>query len=704
MIQALAITDLVLTEEQEQNLVRIVEDGAKSARKAQGLEENSKPGDQPKAYSWLWWRWMAELSFDNDFSWRPGLPPRGQITTGVEGMKIFTKSNQSANTPKDHARQLKSKIGSAVLKNNRFFGHKAEGLEDAGDPAIPAIQRRLRHRAKVSGFRDSMDTAIFKSLLSGEVVAIPSYKKTVKFKPVTARVVMDDKGFPVVSSATKSVVTEKDKWEAGADGRDYLIKDRAISKSTGSDPIYSKKPAKMLQPVVTKAGADFNLIHFMDLIVDPRWSSLDDADLIGNEFSWTFDELNAFLMNAGQTINENLDAYRNITKTGSAYLEYKARAKGSRGEDDDGASPGAGAGSQAKNDEMQPRIRMRQFFTKADILGLGARQNIWVIMDVELGIPLIYAHADDVVDVEPERGHPYRVIRAIETPDRWYGVPLHEDLWDDMNTIDSILNKIAVAVANSGNAVFVRTDMIKNYKDDKKILLNSDVPNVVEKTADPREVIHVEAIVPQIQELEASLNLALQRAQSKFGLSGAGQTVTDALPGTETATGQQILEESANMHVDAMIRELSKGIDVCVADFMKIELDNLDVADLINQLGDADAQAVIDWVESHRGDSYANSIEVVLAAITDTQTFAKNAQVMQLLQAWIQWPPPYQAVHKSVFVKALHDLDVNDPESLLITANEILAKEQALLAPAAAPTGVQPVAQPAAGDAAPPLE
>jgi hypothetical protein len=675
MIKALAITSLVLTEDQETTLIRVAEDGAKHARRSQGLTDTAKPGDEPIPYSWLWWRWIAERAYDNDFSWRPGLPPRGKIDQGVEGMKVFTKSNQSMNTPQDHLRQLKSKISGALLKDHRFFGHKAEGPEDAAHPAIPAIQRRLRHRSKVSGFRDSMESCIFKSLLCGESVCIPSYKKVIRYTPIQKKVAMDDKGFPIISAATKSLVMEDDEWVPGPDGRDVLKKDPSISKSAGSEVALSTRPAKILQPRVVKSGADFNLVHYMDLIVDTRWTSLDEADLIGNEFSWTFDELRAFLSNSGQIIPGNLEEYKTSTQTGSAYLDAKSRAKPSRGEVDTDLNTGAGAGSSSTSPEMQPRIRMRQYFLKADILGVGARQNIWCIMDVELNQPIIYSLAEDVLDVDPDRGHPYRVIRAIETSDRWYGVSLYETMWDDLNTIDSRLNQISVACASAGNAVFVNSAIIKDYKNNKQIRLNSSTPNEVERGADPREAIHVEEITPQIKELEDSLNLALQRAQSKFGLSGAGQTVTQALPGTETATGQQILEDNANQHVESMIKELGKGIDQCVSDFMKIELDNIDTDDLLAQLGEVDAQLVLAWVEENKA-QYTNAIEVVLSSISDTQTLAKNSQIIQILMQWMQWPPAYQAIHKTIFIKMLRDLDCEDPESLLVTTNEIMAASQ----------------------------
>lgn len=677
-MKALAITSLTLTDEQEQELYNVCEEGANSARKGQGQEADWDCTKQPKQYSWLWWRWISELAFEGDFSWRVGLTPRGAITTGVEGLKVFSNSNLSMNTPADHHAQLRVKISRSLLKDHRFFGAKPEGNEDQhAAKAIEQIQRRLRHRSKKSGFRDQMETSINRALLSGEQVLLPTYSQRIIYKPVQARVVLDATGRPLQSLKTKTIVTELDAWTDNPEtGRCHLDKDQDIHRAIGSELKYSAKPVKLMQAEVINDGARFDRIHPMDFICDPRWSTIDEADYKGNEFSMPLDDIKAMLEAKGQLIPEAWEEYREKVKTGSKKLARKDQAKESVGEiDEDSIDASSGAGSRSASDDMQPRILLRQQFVKADTLKLGHRQDIWVITDVETQTPLIYNFASEIVEVDPDRGHPYRCIRGEEVIDRWYGRPIYQRMWDDLIAIDSRLNQIQLECDAAGNIVFVNGKVIVGWNKEKRLEIRSRVPNEVTSGADPREAIHVETIQPQINEIESSLDLALQRAQAKNGLSGAGQTVSKALPGTETATGQQILEDAQNAVLENLVKELAKGIDTCISDFTKIELDNIDQADLVKQMGPENAKLVMDWVANNE-ESYDSAIEILIAAIVDTTTLDKNSQAMAVGEKWIMWPPAYQPSWKPLFEKMLMSLDIDNPSQFLLTINEINAAIQ----------------------------
>lgn len=695
-MKALAITSLTLTDEQEQELYNVCEEGANAARKGQGQEADWDCTKEPKQYSWLWWRWISELSFEGDFSWRVGLRPRGAITTGVEGLKVFSNSNLSMNTPADHHSQLRVKISRSLLKDHRFFGAKPEGNEDKhAAQAIEQIQRWLRHRSKKSGFRDQMETSVNRSLLSGEQVLLPAYSQRVVYKPILARVVLDQNGRPLQSAATKTIVTELDAWEDREGGRSHLVKDPDIHRATGSELQYSAKPMKLMQAEVINDGARFDRIHPMDFICDPRWATIDEADYKGNEFSMPLDDIKVMLEAKGQLIPQAWEDYREKVKTGSKKLARKDQAKESIGEvDEDSIDASSGAGSRSSSEDMQPRILLRQQFIKADTLGLGHRQDLWVITDVETQTPLIYDFASEIVEVDPDKGHPYRCVRGEEVIDRWYGRPIYQRMWDDLIAIDSRLNQIQLECDASGNIIFVNGKFIVGWNKEKKLEIRSRVPHEVTSGADPREAIHVETIQPQIQEIEASLDLALQRAQAKNGLSGAGQTVSKALPGTETATGQQILEDAQNAVLENLVKELAKGIDTCISDFTKIELDNIDQAELVKRLGPDNAKLVMDWVAANEG-AYDSAIEILIAAIVDTTTLDKNSQAMAVGEKWIAWPLAYQPSWKPLFEKMLMSLDIDNPSQFLQTQNDLLlaqsAQPAAPMAPAPDAASMEPI-------------
>jgi hypothetical protein len=275
-------------------------------------------------------------------------------------------------------------------------------------------------------------------------------------------------------------------------------------------------------------------------------------------------------------------------------------------------------------------------------------------------------------------------VRGEEVIDRWYGRPIYQRMWDDLIAIDSRLNQIQLECDAAGNIIFVNGKFIVGWNKEKKLEIRSRVPNEVTSGADPREAIHVETIQPQIQEIEASLDLALQRAQAKNGLSGAGQTVSKALPGNETATGQQILEDAQNAVLENLVKELAKGRNTCISDFTKIEIDNIDQAALIKHMGPDNAGMVLEWIASNK-DSYDSAIEILIAAIVDTTTLDKNSQAMAVGKEWIMWPPAYQPSWRPLFEKVLMSLDIDNPSQFLQTQNELLLAQSAQPAAPMAP-------------------
>lgn len=687
-LKTLCITNLLLNEEKEQKLINACVESAKAARKSQGVPNDWDRVSAPLEYKWMWWRWISELSYGNDFSWRVDLPPKGVITTGVDGMKVFSKSNLSMNTPADHHAQLKIKINRAVLKDHRFFGHKIEGREDeVYAKHIEYIQRRLRFRSKKTNFKSTMESAISRALLTGEQVLVPTYSYRTKYVPKEVRVALDVNGEPIITKTDKTFVTEDDVFvDNHEDGRSYLERDKSISKRIGSTLVFSENPMKILQPEKVNNGASFDKIHPFDFICDTRWETVDEADYKGNDMTLTIEEIESLIEEYGIKNDAQFESYKQLVQNGSPTLSHKNMAKVQNGEvDEDSIDGTSGAGAKTNHDGMMPRILVRQQFIKIDILDVGARQDVWVLMDVRNEIPIAYKYADDVLETGKDVGHPYIVIRNEDVIDRWYGSPIYQKMWDDMIHIDTRLNQSNLEVDSSGNVIIVNGSNLKGWEKDKTIRIRDNIPNEVKPSFDPREVIHVETITPQIQEIENSLNLALQRAASKNGLSGAGQTITKALPGTETATGQQILEDAQNAVLESLVNELAKGVDKAINAFSKIELDNMDYDDLQKQIGIEGASMVKEWIEKNKG-QYDYAIEVLIAAITDTTTLNKNMQAMSIIEKWMSWPQVYQAVHKQLFSRIMESLDVENPDQYLIPLNEIAAQQQ--------PGSQQPAAQP----------
>lgn len=683
--RVLATNNLELDAHQEGRLMAICQDSAIQARKAQGYPQTpSNTYDisqmMPEYRSWMWWRVCAMKAYEHDYSWR----------TGISNELLWAKSNKTVGVFEQQVEQHFVEISRTMLRSHRFFTYKKEGMEDNAE-VIKLVQRRLQLRSKTTDLRNKMDDALLKSMLCGEAIIKPSL--VVGSRPVmrNTKVLLNLDGNPLKTTNGNLVPIDAE-WVSADDGTIQLRNDKRVVFPANTMLENSEGEEKIWQSEPFNNGSRFDIIDHRDFICDPRWADLDEADYRGYEFSWTLDQMLEYL-SGGWTINEEaLEIYsRDARQAGSERISADHSSREELGEIDLNMNTNT---RPPPSEETQPLILFCEEYVSADILGLGRRQDLFVIRDVARNIPVCYTFAKDTLPWVPGNPkHGFIVMKSGKVADRWYGSGYFKDMFDDSQICDELLNQGRLEVNNSGNVIFMKPKLIKNVAmgEDGQgggvLRIRGDIPNELsDKAIDASEAFSVITIEPQAAAINDQLEFHLGRVRSRWGQvqpdSSAG------MEGANTAFGMNMIAEKSNAHLNARQKVISDGLDKCVEVFSRIELLNTDKDDLVEQMGKEQAEAVMAFIEANT-DNFADAIETMLANANSATALQGNMQAIQVVAQYRAWQPPEDQINvRSLFETILLGLDIRDTHELLKTNDELLAEAQQKLAEQQAAAGI----------------
>lgn len=692
----LAIGNLELTAFQEERLRSICETSAAAARKAQGYPQQTSNSfdvsrQMPQTRSWMWWRVCAMKSYEHDYSWRAELPNE----------PLWIKSNKTLGVFETQVEQHYVEISRTMLKSHRFFTYKKEGLEDAKEP-IELVQRRLQYRSKATDLRNKMDDAVIKSMLCGEAIIKPSLVAGSRPVQQTTKVLMLPDGSPLKRTDGALVPVDAE-WSSGEDGSKVLRHDPKVMIPPNIILTPSSKTHKLWHSEPFNDGSRFDVLDHRDCIIDPRWADLDEADYRGFEFSWTLDQIREYLSGGWTICDKAFELYVQACKNIGS--ERVSAAKTSRMELGESEQETTASTRMPHTEETQPLILLCEEYVSADILGLGSRQDLFIIRDVQRNIPICYTFAKDTLPwLKGNPRHGLIVMKSGKVADRWYGSGYFKDMYDDSMTVDELKNQSRLEMMWSGNVCFMQPKMIKNVQmgEDGRgngvLRVRGDTPNELVPGATMEEAFQVTPIVPQVGEINEQMDFELTRIRGRWGQITPGSD--QGLEGANTAFGMNMIAEKSNAHLNARQKVISDGLDKCIEVFSRIELLNIDLVDLVNQLGKDNAELVMQFITTNK-DDFTDAIQTMLANANAMTALQGNMQAIQLAgEFYAILDPRVQEIVRPLYVKALLGLDIDDPETFLKTYEElaILAQAKALAQQAA--TGVDPNAPAGTGGVA----
>lgn len=722
--------NLRLTPQREQEMVQYVLDSIAAIKRDRG---HLGPGQYQRG-SWMWNRAIASARFKNDFSDRLGDP----------STSVWKNRNLTWNQAKVFVNQNKSRM--ARDYNGKFFAVTPEGVED-GHPAIKPAERYFHMRAGDQLLTEKIvNDGIRGTFIRGESVwrAVPN--RTTQRVEREVRLVLDAPAGKPVNDSHGQPVTELDQWlpDPNNPESEILIRDPAVRRfGVGKPMVLSDSKHKLLITEAAPSGCDLSFPFWGDFFASIFAKSLDVAEVKGYEFEMKVDDL--------------FDTLPNHLLTDRANEYYELHHQGS--------SKGA------KTEHLVPRSHLGQQdeeTTATDPSALGRnhyaevcykwatdgeskrprRENLAMIVDVENSWPIWYGPAEELFG--KGRHHPYGVIRCRDVEGFWYGMGHFEEHLDLCEEVDADLSRLSIEKAKSGNILLENPNTTEEGRAGLPLAFRT--PQTYKKIgqATANDVLEVITVQAQTEAILTTMDKNMQALTARGGMLTPGETEQSGLDAANTLGGLQILDQTKTVANDALEAEIEKGIDVMLAAWTQLEVQNPDVAQLEDLLqgsmvADPDAPVIVPAMEMAapaegempppeamsapdamqgvpamepappevpmikestlvlrylaklKGRHASSALRVVRTKSRTTQVIATQQNIKTLLDEYAKLPKPLRRAMQSSYLSMLQTLDAPDPAKALadtdaamdeIEAQQAMQMQQQAAAPAELPGGL----------------
>lgn len=681
----------------EDKVVAFVKERVSAHREAAGWDA----GGIWRRGSWGWKRLIASRMFEQDFEHRKA------------ERSLYAASNMSLNMPLQFVEQHKSRIVRNLLKNDTFFGIIPEGPEDQSD-VLRDVERWLHSRGRKARLCNEFRSALTGILVRGEAVAKTTLRVKQETEDLRVRPLMSN-GMPFVDPVTGRSLTDRDEaqWEPDP-GNPARVRHRSLPHLSLPAGVPREYGEEHITAVVLRScrGAHVSFPHWGDLVIPVNATHLDNAELIAHRYQ----------MAACDMMDQLEDARLNQVAK-KAYLE-SVRGRGVEG-DDDAASERSQPNKRQGEDEtaipepsgdLSYRERMYvEAYLRMDWRGTGRYERVAILFDWQDMWPIYYG---PVAEMMPwtDAPHPFTVSRVFPVEERWYGRGYFEHYHDEADFADLCWNRAELELRTSGRKIVENKDKHLAGRAGLPLNLRSPETLQVEGSTLPEEVLKVVEVPPRAEPILGTMDIILQKLQSRAGVIGPGDPQSEALNNSNTLGEAEIAEGNKSVSIEERESEITDGLNAVLKQFAEIELDErtmdhaalrrlmettappgttplpqvipqqaqpsaasaedtgprpavasveIPQAEAIEPPGaDERVEAVMEWVR-RASDDLGDVIKIHISASRDAQALPRARAKLDTLDRWMALPPAVRRAQRTVYADILRALDEPNPDALL---------------------------------------
>ena len=534
--------------------------------------------------SWLWRRAVASRRYADDFSDRLSDPR----------MKLWNVSNKSLNLVSVTVDQHKAKL-TKDFTSNGFIALKPRGPEDQSyilKPAEEFLQERIL-RTRLG--RIIKEDAIGGTLVRGEAVfkALPNARTRTITENVRILLHPRADGQPGVEPARDSAggfITEKDQWLVHSEDEsiEVLMRDPRTQRPRGGVPVYSKTTKKVSTTVAEPCGSDISFPFWADFVADLDKPDLNACTLKAHLFEAKPDDL--WDMLPKHLLTASAEDYWNQANQPSGGDSMRLKSEQSYYRWKQGESPDNTTADVATDAISGTRL-YAEIWIRYDLDGDRHREDLCLLVDVEMSYPISYGHAHEVLGSQTRR-HPFGVISENPEEKRWYGRGHYDKYKDIVEEIDADLNRLSIEKAKSGTLIFEKRLATEEGRAGLPLEFRSPRTFKLTDQNTAKEACSTVSVTPITEPIEQSMSNNLTAYLSRTGGVTPGDTQGEQLA-ANTATGLQILQEVKNDTIEAIREQLFDGITLTdgligiLRLFCELELMNLSPGQVRGQFGNS---------------------------------------------------------------------------------------------------------------------
>lgn len=548
-----------------------------------GWLQNSNLGAmRAQALSFMGKQYLCHQVFQGNYAWRP------QLVGG-----IYTDTNLHFPLTRRILLQQIARAIAAFTGSDPWFTAYDVNISD--EDLAKKVERWMRFEGDQSNLSSAVNQAIMLAFIQGQQVVETTHEYLFDYYRTYAVVAIDEGGNPLATKNGDYIYesdlfvpysqTDAGKMQAeqaalaGASALPGSVlppPDDLVLKRDGATP----RPAQMRferrlidKRIEHKQGAKSENVNYMELLAPLACDDLQRADTVIRTYNEpVFALLGKLLTMDWKATAPELTPQEQLGRISDAmHLLIGA------------AGDGQLAGSKQSRDELQeakdsqgvdtfePLGQFCRSYTFFDIDGDGKQENLMVITDSEMRVPIYY---DYLANVTWNGLRPLDVVRVNPVPNRWHGQSQVEVFGQLQEMIDLSVNRANFSQMSSGWIDFIKRSKLVNGD---KIEINGGKVYDVRDDAQMAEVFRREPLYnTKYADIRDFIELLIQIAVNMSGVASANDARMANLDTGELATGIKNIEMSGDELFGVFLVDLKVGIEGVIENFGQTSILHMD--------------------------------------------------------------------------------------------------------------------------------
>lgn len=463
----------------------------------------------------------------------------GEKTKEGIALSIFDLQNDSLNVVGGFADFAFATAREDILGTKPFFAATPEGIEDAEQAEL--ITKHAHWKLRQTNFDDSMEDIIYRAVTLGTAIPKTTWRRVDEVSYRKETVLADAEGNPLITSngdyfypgdeeQFQSAIPEGAKVASLRSPKDPNL---AIPEKTQ----WVEHLVEDIQIVFDNAQTD--CIHFDKISADPNVPRLDLLETnVYNEFDLgVLDVLKKYGIPPGD--REEILNQSTLSDSTS----------GNKGE----------SLADSFNPSSNPKIRLVEGYLRVDPLENGNPIRIYIVF---CPVSNVLFYADYLNSVTPGGRLPFFAVTCYPCPGSWLGVGFFERYEKVQEYIDSQFSATGYRNRMNSNAInFLDTEALEDGDEIENIFASPGKTYRKKPGMSAKDILEFVEIPDMDNRTIEMMNIMLQVAQMRTGISSAAQGELSALPDTNTATGVNSILSRAATLLKWPVGNITKGLE-----------------------------------------------------------------------------------------------------------------------------------------------
>ena len=699
---------LVLTEEQERNLIERAKTRLGDLKDELGRAEYEMPGSAggtsvealgSNMGKFFARRHLAHLVYQQAMDWRPGI---------LGG--LYAESNVHLPITARLVGQQIARANKGIYGTSPYFAVSGMVASDSPEDKLFAadVHAFATHQIDtVSNVAADLQQANTLAFVQGECVVKSRWNKLTSFYESWDEVAVDDQDQPITAQ-DGDYIRQTDVFEqqqvplTDAAGQPVLDPQTGQPQVTYSDAMVLKRdgatprpnPLKFATVVVPKSQALANQveakpIYYLDFLCPTSATDVQTADCCVHLYNAQLIELcDRFLREQwqGTPPEEQLQRVAELVSQVGGGSPIEQQALGDREKPENGQTT---EGGMTGRDRTEPYVGLAEVWMWCDPIGDGIMRSIMLLM-TQSGVPLYYDFAGNLT---PNGHRPFHVLRINPVPNSWHGQGNVERLWPLQATIDLLFNRALFAESRAARVDFWDPSCTVEGAQNPDLDLNWGGTYRLatgKKAADALTSQYLTNI--KSNNLKDLLQTVLQVAQSMSAVSNVNDAGMAGMDTQKLATGIRNLENSGDELFHQWMSQIRPVHEAILRSCLRLVIDQIirdpEQKESVVRFFDRSSNRL---VELTRADLVGLDLDIKL----ELTSYRAQAQLTQAQLAYnivinhLQQPPTIQQRSLPLATQILRALEIQGADKILAP---FTPEEQMLMMPPApaAPGGGVP--------------